>query len=108
MLQARRRATNWETMALEGVGLGDRRSDLRPGALGRDCAGVAEELPEGSPAHTIGDQHSKSQRGERRASQHQRIHSILHIYSPFWAGILTNDDLDAPNGHPAEFSRCHS
>lgn len=62
---------------LKGIGLGNRWSH-RPGPR-RGLAGVPEQFSERGPASSVGQQNSKSKRGERRAHQHQRIDCFLHI-----------------------------
>jgi hypothetical protein len=42
-------------------------------------AGLPEQPAEYSPASSIRQQNTQSERGERRANQHQHIHCILHI-----------------------------
>lgn len=95
-------ATNQEKMGgLKGIGL--RNSRRHRFGSRRYFAGMPKQPREGGPANTVGQQNSKSERGERRANQHQRIDCILHslIHSPFELGAFTSGSWMQPRGqHP--------
>ena len=60
-----------------GLGLGN-GCRLPFGAFGGHHARVLPQPCKRQPAHSVRQQHSKSQRRSRRANQHQHIHCIQH------------------------------
>jgi len=74
---------------LKGIGLSRRH---RFGSLRRHGTGVPKQPGKRGAANTVCDENSKSERGQRRANQHQRIHCVLHILNslPICAGGLSS------------------
>ena len=78
----------------ERVGLRNNGRD-RLGSLCGYGAGMPKQLRKRGPAYAIREKHSESERGERRANQHQRINCVLHVLNtlPFEQGSPSIPEL---------------